>query len=209
MYAYDWLDNDRVTLQVVDSLDDASGNIQLRARLAINTDGTGQREMAGYRMLRELTDKPGSVIVLGPGRSNWLSWGSKVPHRVLVTSSSDTYPGGYFVLDTRNNKMERLAERRPWVDEEKMSPMQRMQYAARDGLMIPAMLTLPKSAGGKSAKNLPLVVDIHGGPLAPGAYWGYNETAQFLASRRYAVLQPSFRGSTGYGRKYLEAGYKQ
>ena len=144
-----------------------------------------------------------------PGRSNRLSWGGKVPHRVLVTSSSDTYPGGYFLLDTRTNKMERVAERRAWVDEERMPPMRRVQYAARDGLMIPAMLTLPKSAGGKSAKNLPLVVDIHGGPHAPGVYWGYNETAQFLSSRGYAVLQPSFRGSTGYGRKFLEAGYKQ
>jgi dipeptidyl aminopeptidase/acylaminoacyl peptidase len=172
--------------------------------------GGGVRTLSGVKWLDPDWDRVQKMVDSAlPGRSNWLSWGSKVPNRVLVTSTSDTYPGGYILLDTNTNKMERIAESRSWIDPEKMSPMQRVRYAARDGLNIPAMLTLPKSAGGKSAKNLPLVVDIHGGPHAPGAHWGYDETAQFLASRGYAVLQPSFRGSTGFGRSFLEAGYKQ
>ena len=381
VYDYDWIGNDRITVRTVDTLDDASGNIYLRGSFAINTDGSGQRDMGGFEVLRESVEKPGSVIVLAPGRTRWpevfrldtrtgqrelltfdnpgevvgwvvdrkdevriaisrdkntvkifyrdnqkapwakieefdsrqysiqplafdydhrtlyvrsnkgrnnaalfrydldkkalgelvaeseavdigglrfdaakqklvgigigssgggarsssgvrwldpdwervqkmvdaalpnrvnhLAWGSKTPHRVLITSWSDTYPGGYFMLDTRTNEMERVAEERSWINAEKMSPMRRVQYAARDGLAIPALLTLPRSAGGGSAKNLPLVVDIHGGPHVRGPGWGFNETAQFLASRGYAVLQPSFRGSTGYGRKFLEAGFKQ
>jgi dipeptidyl aminopeptidase/acylaminoacyl peptidase len=80
-----------------------------------------------------------------------------------------------------------------------------VHYAARDGLKIPAWLTLPK---GKD-KNLPLVVLVHGGPYVRGGQWGWDAEAQFLASRGYAVLQPEYRGSTGYGALHFRAGWKQ
>src|SRR5690625_7334822 len=80
--------------------------------------------------------------------------------------------------------------------------MQPIRYAARDGLEIPAYLTTPKNAGDE---KLALVALIHGGPWARD-YWGYNSIAQFLANRGYAVLQPNFRSSTGYGKNFLNAG---
>jgi dipeptidyl aminopeptidase/acylaminoacyl peptidase len=81
-----------------------------------------------------------------------------------------------------------------------------VHYAARDGLQIPAYLTLPQ---GKSGKNLPLVVLVHDGPYFRGATWGWDPRVQFLASRGYAVLQPEFRGSAGFGFKHFQAGWKQ
>ncbi|MEQ1518443.1 MAG: hypothetical protein ABL931_18330 [Usitatibacteraceae bacterium] len=322
VYDYDWISNDRITVRTVDTLDDATGNIYLRGSFAINTDGTGQRDIGGFDVLDESAEKPGSVIVLARGRTsqypevyrldtrngqrelltfdnpgevvNWvvdrkdevriamawnknivkiyyrenqkapwakieefdsrqytiqplafdydnrtlyvrsnkdrnkaalfrydlekkalgeliaeneavdigglrfdeakkklvgigagtsghgarnvsgikwldpdwervqklvdgalpdrvnrLSWGSKTPYRVLVSSWSDVHPGSFYLLDTRTNKMERLAESRSWIDSEKMSPVRRVQYNARDGLAIPALLTLPKSAGAR------------------------------------------------------------
>ena len=83
--------------------------------------------------------------------------------------------------------------------------MKPVRYLARDGLVIPAYLTLPK---GVPAKNLPVVINPHGGPWARDV-WGYNPDAQFLANRGYAVLQPNFRSSSGYGKKFLNAGNKQ
>ena len=80
--------------------------------------------------------------------------------------------------------------------------MQTITYKSSDGLEIPAYLTTPK---GVPAKGLPVVLFPHGGPWARDS-WGYNSMTQFLANRGYAVLSPNFRGSTGYGKKFLDAG---
>ena len=87
-----------------------------------------------------------------------------------------------------------------------MSGMEPVHYAARDGLQIPAWLTVPRGA---ERKNLPLVVLVHGGPWTRGEEWRWNPEVQFLAARGYAVLEPEFRGSTGYGTKLFKAGFKQ
>src|SRR5262249_14626309 len=88
---------------------------------------------------------------------------------------------------------------------EHLAEMKPIRYKSSDGLEIPAFLTLPK---GVEAKNLPLIVFPHGGPWYRDS-WGYNTSAQFGANRGYAVLQPNFRGSTGYGKKFLDAGNKE
>lgn len=84
--------------------------------------------------------------------------------------------------------------------------MDMVHYKACDGLPIPAYLTLPP---GGVKKNLPLLVFVHGGPWVRGATWGWDSEVRFLASRGYAVLQPEFRGNRGFGRRHLEAGFKQ
>ena len=86
-----------------------------------------------------------------------------------------------------------------------MAKMEPIQYESRDGLQIRGYLTLPR---GVDAKKLPLVVNPHGGPWARDS-WGFNPEIQFLASRGYAVLQMNFRGSTGFGRKFMEASFGQ
>ena len=89
-----------------------------------------------------------------------------------------------------------------------MNEMHAVKYASRDGLTIEAYLTLPNGLSINEAHQLPVVINPHGGPWARDC-WGYSSEVQFLANRGYAVFQMNFRGSTGYGRSFLEASYKQ
>ena len=139
-----------------------------------------------------------------PDAVNQLSW-SRDRSRVVVTTSSDVSPGAFHLYDVKAGKLEWLADRAPWIDPAKMSPMRPVRYAARDGLQVPAYLTVPR---GKE-KNLPLVVLVHGGPWVDGQSWEYDPEAQFLASRGYAVLAPNFRGTTRYGWKHFAASFGQ
>jgi dipeptidyl aminopeptidase/acylaminoacyl peptidase len=136
---------------------------------------------------------------------NTLSWSEDRQH-VLVTAYSDLRPSSYYLLDVKAGKLEWLADSRPWIDPKAMSPMTPVRYAARDGLEIPAYLTIPR---GSSGKKLPLVVNVHGGPWVAGDTWRWNPEVQFLASRGYAVLQPNFRGTTRYGWKHYSSSFKQ
>jgi dipeptidyl aminopeptidase/acylaminoacyl peptidase len=140
-----------------------------------------------------------------PGNVNRLS-ASRDRQRFIVTSYSDVHPGAYYLFERKTGKLEWMADRSPWIDPKKMSPMQAVRYPARDGLEIPAYLTVPK---GSSGKNLPMVVMVHGGPWVPGDSWGWHPEVQFLASRGYAVLQPNFRGTTRYGWKHFSSSFKQ
>ena len=123
----------------------------------------------------------------------------------LVSVSRDVDPGSVYLFDRTKGTAELLYKSRPTLPSEYLSERKAVRYKVRDGMSIPAYLTLPK---GIPAKNLPTVLFVHGGPWARD-FFGYNATAQFLANRGYAVLQPNFRGSTGYGKKFLNAGNKQ
>jgi dipeptidyl aminopeptidase/acylaminoacyl peptidase len=123
----------------------------------------------------------------------------------LINISSDVDPGSTYLFDRRIGKTELLYRSRPNLPSINLAPMIPLRYTARDGMEIPAYLVLPK---GIPSKNLPTIIFPHGGPWARD-FWGYNSTAQFLANRGYAVLLPNFRGSTGYGKKFLNAGNKQ
>ncbi len=125
--------------------------------------------------------------------------------RWIVVASSDVEPAIVSTFDRKSQQVTKLYQAREKLPREALSPMKPVTYKSSDGLDIPAFLVLPK---GVPPKNLPLVVFPHGGPWARDG-WGYDGTAQFLANRGYAVLQPNFRGSTGYGKKFLDAGNKQ
>jgi dipeptidyl aminopeptidase/acylaminoacyl peptidase len=136
-----------------------------------------------------------------------LSFGSTTTDetRWIVTAWSDTDPGDTFLFDRKTKeltKQYRVLERLP---REALAEMRPIHYKSSDGLEVPAYLTLPK---GVPAKNLPTIIIPHGGPWARDV-WGSNQYAQFAANRGYAVLQPNFRGSTGYGKKFIDAGNKQ
>lgn len=120
----------------------------------------------------------------------------------LVTVVSDREPGRTVLFDRKAHTLTpqfKIWEKLPRQD---LAEMKSVTYKSSDGLEIPAYLTLPK---GIPAKNLPTLVIPHGGPWGRDL-WGYNSLAQFFANRGYAVLMPNFRGSTGYGRKFLDAG---
>lgn len=124
---------------------------------------------------------------------------------VLVVAYSDKFPSRTMLYNSETQKMNLIGVSHPDIAPDRMGPQTLVHYKARDGLDIPALLTLPAGGG----KNLPMVVLVHRGPYTRGASWGWNPETQFLASRGYAVLQPEFRGSTGFGSRHFRAGWKQ
>jgi dipeptidyl aminopeptidase/acylaminoacyl peptidase len=139
------------------------------------------------------------------GLENTLSFAPLNPKNMLIFSASDTFSGDHSLFDTEKLTLEKLPGTREWLPRELMPTRKFIKYKARDGMEIPAYLTIP---AGSDGKNLPLVVNVHGGPNVRGfvwSSWGRPE-AQFFASRGYAVLEPEFRGSRGYGRKHYESG---
>ncbi len=123
----------------------------------------------------------------------------------LLNAFSDTDPGAAYLYNRKTKILSLQYRPRPKIPMNSLAPMKAIRYKSSDGLEIPAYVVLPK---GVTAKNLPLMVFPHGGPWARD-FWGYNSMAQFLANRGYAVLLPNFRASTGYGKKFLDAGNKQ
>ena len=130
---------------------------------------------------------------------------NKNEDKFLVRTYSDRSLGAYYFYDLNSDNLSKLADVSPWLNEDDMVEMKPISYKSRDGLTINGYLTLPK---GKEPKNLPVVINPHGGPWARDG-WGFNPEVQFLANRGFAVLQMNFRGSTGYGKAFWEASFKQ
>jgi dipeptidyl aminopeptidase/acylaminoacyl peptidase len=120
----------------------------------------------------------------------------------MVVATSDREPGERYLFDRNTKKLTFQYKVFDKLPREALAPQKAISYKSSDGLIIPAYLTLPV---GVAPKNLPLVVFPHGGPWGRDS-WGYSSIPQFLANRGYAVLQPNFRASTGYGKKFLNAG---
>ncbi|MDR0225209.1 MAG: S9 family peptidase [Burkholderiaceae bacterium] len=125
--------------------------------------------------------------------------------RFIVAAYNDRTPGARYLYDVPSDTLTLLAEINPALPEAGMSEVRPIQYTSRDGLTIHGYLTLP---AGREARQLPCIINPHGGPWARDG-WGYNAEAQFLANRGFCVLQMNFRGSTGYGRQFWEAGFGQ
>lgn len=125
--------------------------------------------------------------------------------KAIVWLGNDRMPAHYYLYNFKTTEATEAANPYPWINEKQMSHMKPITYKSRDGLEIHGYLTLPV---GVEAKNLPVVINPHGGPWARDE-WYYNNEVQFLANRGYAVLQMNFRGSTGYGRKFWEASFKE
>jgi len=123
----------------------------------------------------------------------------------VVRSFTDKNPGSYYLYTTKDNKFKKLTDINPSIKQELMCAMKPISFKSTDSLTINGYLTLPLS---KKPKNLPVVVLPHNGPGGRNG-WGYNAEVQFLASRGYAVLQVNYRGSTGYGKAFYAAGFKQ
>ena len=140
---------------------------------------------------------PGKEINLGSTTTDEQRW--------IVSATADTEPGETYLFDRATKQLTLQYRIREKLPREHLASMKAIRYTSSDGLEIPAYLTVPK---GVAERNLPLVVVPHGGPWARDN-WGYNSMAQFLANRGYAVLQPNFRASTGYGKKFQNAGNNQ
>ncbi len=123
----------------------------------------------------------------------------------IVRTFTDRNPGSYYLYNATNTSLKKLSDINSAINEAEMCEMKPIKYISRDGLEINGYLTLPKYA---SAKNLPVVVVPHNGPGQRNT-WGYNAEVQFLANRGYAVFQVNYRGSSGYGKSFYAAGFKQ
>ncbi len=123
----------------------------------------------------------------------------------IVAAYNDRTPGARYLFQSSAGTLHKLADINPSIPEADMAPVQPVRYTSRDGLDIHGYLTLPT---GRAPRGLPCIINPHGGPWARDG-WGYNPEVQFLANRGFCVLQMNFRGSTGYGRRFWEAGFGQ
>jgi dipeptidyl aminopeptidase/acylaminoacyl peptidase len=162
---------------------------------------TGEREVTKW-LDAKLADAQARIDRALPGAVNNVVSMSGDRGRLLVWSGSATDPGSFHLFDSATGRLTPFARTHPALGGKRLSEMRAVAYKARDGLAIPAYLTLPAGRGGKA---LPLIVMPHGGPFVRDTY-GYDAWVQYLAAKGYAVLQPNYRGSTGYGREFVEAG---
>jgi dipeptidyl aminopeptidase/acylaminoacyl peptidase len=171
----------------------------LGVRYLSDAQGTRWFDPAMQAVQNEIDARlPGMVnLVTPPSRP-------ETPH-LLVESYSDVQPRVFLLYNSATKALSQVGAAHPHIAPAQMGRRELVRYAARDGLSIPAWVTLPPGGG----KQLPLVVLVHGGPYRRGGEWGWQADAQFLASRGYAVLEPEFRGSTGFGAAHFAAGWKQ
>lgn len=125
---------------------------------------------------------------------------------LLVFSYSDQDPGSYWLYRASSQAWESVGKVRSDVDPKAMAQLDLHRIRARDGQDLPVWVTKPP---GKASGPLPAVVLVHGGPWVRGGRWHWSGEAQFLASRGYVVIEPEFRGSTGFGRSHFESGFKK
>lgn len=121
---------------------------------------------------------------------------------------SDQNPGEFYLFNTETFEAKFIASRLNGIDQKLMSPMEPFSLEARDGVTLNGYLTLPKFRADNTTKP-PLIVKVHGGPHGVRDYWGFDHENQYLAAHGFAVLQVNFRGSGGYGREFLQSGYRQ
>ncbi|PLT32881.1 S9 family peptidase [Bacillus sp. V5-8f] len=140
-----------------------------------------------------------------PGKQVSFGKVNKESTKLMVRTWNDKSLGTYYFYDPKEDRLEKIADVTPWLNESKLADVEAISYKSRDGLTLHGYLTLPK---GVPAKNLPVIINPHGGPWARDS-WGFNPELQFLANLGYAVLQVNFRGSTGYGKAFMDAGNKQ
>jgi dienelactone hydrolase len=148
------------------------------------------------------------VNALLPGRVNTLHCGQDCLNApaLLVVSGSDRRPPEYILYQRASGQLLSLGSGYPDIDPKQMGMRDFLYYTARDGRQIPAYVTRP---AGKADGPRPAVVLVHGGPAVRGGDWQWDDEAQFLASRGYVVIQPEFRGGTGFGAQHFRAGWKQ
>lgn len=205
VYKYDFANNRPGELLASDKSVDVGGDLVFapdsRKLLGVRMQTEPPRTVwfdKGLASLQAGIDKayPGLVNVIHPRNA-------QAP--MLIHSYSSTQPGQYALYYPEKKKLQNLFASRPWIAPQKMSAQLVYDYVARDGLPIMSYLTLPQ---GREARALPLMVNVHGGPWTRD-HWGFNPEVQFLAGLGYAVLQPQFRGSTGFGAAHFKKSFGQ
>jgi dipeptidyl aminopeptidase/acylaminoacyl peptidase len=188
----------------VSSITSVAGGPVVGARLAVDSATTVWFDAK----LKALQDR---VDARWPGRVNLMQCRPcDDPKRLLVFSYADNDPGQYLLFYPAKNEWQHLGAMRPDIDQAKMARQDFERIRARDGRDLPLWITRTAAKAGAAAPApAPTVVLVHGGPNARGSSWLWDSEAQFLASRGYVVIEPEFRGSTGYGEQHFRAGWRQ
>ncbi|MFY2765369.1 alpha/beta hydrolase family protein [Arenimonas sp. MALMAid1274] len=152
------------------------------------------------------TELYASLSAAFPGQLVNFSSATRDGKQFIVSVYSDRNPGELYLYDRDTAKARFLLKRRGWIDPSRSASVRPFSFTSRDGLLIHGYVTLP---AGSTGKNLPLIVNPHGGPMGPRDNWGYNTEVQMLASRGYAVLQVNYRGSGGFGKAFQDMAYGQ
>ncbi|HLL30188.1 MAG TPA: S9 family peptidase, partial [Allosphingosinicella sp.] len=161
---------------------------------------TDERERMAW-LDKEMEALQGRLDKALPGRVNQIVSRDAADNRMIVLSATGSDPGSYYLYDRSKRTLTEMAKAHEALAGKPLAPVEPVSYPARDGLAIPAYLTRPV---GRGDKGLPLIVMPHGGPFVRDK-WTYDPWVQFLANRGYVVLQPNFRGSTGYGKAFVDA----
>jgi dipeptidyl aminopeptidase/acylaminoacyl peptidase len=163
---------------------------------------------SSYWFNPQLKAEQAKIDALLPGTTNTIHCAAAclAAPVLLVAASSDRQPAHYMVYHRDSGKLTSLGSAHPDIDAAQMGLRDFHRYSARDGRSIPAYVTLPP---GPATGPRPAVVLVHGGPNVRGSYWDWDAEAQFLATRGYVVIQPEFRGGTGFGIGHFKAGLKQ
>lgn len=212
-YGFEWVDGRRVVSRI--SLDEARKHEVLVARADVDVDDLveigRQSRVVGASFV---TDKRQTVFFDPALQKLSASLTKALPghplisfvdasldeNHLLLWAGGDVDPGRYYLYEKSTHQISEVADERPELAGFKLATVQSVTYKAADGTQIPAYLTLP---AGSDGKNLPAIVMPHGGPGARDE-WGFDWLAQYFANRGYAVLQPNFRGSTGYGEAWFQ-----
>lgn len=147
-----------------------------------------------------------SLAASFPGQSVTFSSATRDGSQIVVQVYSDSNPGELYLYDRATNKARFLMQQRKWIDSKRMASVKPIALTTRDGLKIHGYLTVPHGSDGK---NLPMIVNVHGGPMGPRDNWAFNWESQLLASRGYLVLQINFRGSGGFGKGFEDMAFGQ
>jgi dipeptidyl aminopeptidase/acylaminoacyl peptidase len=145
-----------------------------------------------------------SLAASFPGQFVNFSSATRDGKQIVVQVYSDTNPGELYLFDRTTNQARFLMQQRKWIDGKRMASVKPVALTTRDGLKIYGYLTIPNGSDGK---RLPMIVNVHGGPMGPRDDWGFNWESQLFASRGYAVLQINYRGSGGFGKGFQDMGY--
>lgn len=147
-----------------------------------------------------------SLAAAFPGQFVDFSSATRDGRQIIVSVYSDRNPGELYLYDRDSGKARFLLQGRKWLDANRMASVKSFVITTRDGRQVYGYLTIPKGSDGK---RLPMIVNPHGGPIGPRDDWRFNWETQLLASRGYLVLQVNFRGSSGFGRAFEDAGHRQ
>jgi len=145
-----------------------------------------------------------SLAAAFPGQFVDFSSATQDGKQIVVSVTSDRNPGELYLYDRDSGKARFLMQGRRWLEADQMANVKPFSFVSRDGLKLHGYLTIPNGSDGK---NLPMIVNPHGGPMGPRDHWRFNPEAQLLASRGYMVMQVNFRGSGGFGKDFEDMAY--